>query len=114
MLLTVAAMIKRDKEPPTWTLRWSVFTPIARLQFKKLQNLHKMHGHIQLRFAKDTLEQAFFVLLLPIHLCMLLSLPDQQRLVFHFTTHLHVPVPPVRDVLQQRHLLNMDAPSCSG
>lgn len=56
----------------------------------------------------------FFMLLLNTHLSTFLSPPDQQRLVFHFTSHLHVLVPPVRNVLQQRHLLNMDAPSCSG
>ena len=40
--------------------------------------------------------------------------PDQQRLVFHFTAHLHVLVSSVCNVLQQWHLLNMDPLGCSG
>ncbi|KAL0607416.1 Alkaline ceramidase 2 [Plecturocebus cupreus] len=37
---------------------------------------------------------------------------DQQCLVFHFTAHLHVLVSSVCNMLQQRHLLNMDSFSC--
>lgn len=109
VLLTVAPMIQRDKEPPTWTLRWSVFTPTARLQFKDCRTCTRCmdtfttlcKGHA---WNKHSL--CFYLLFI--------SLPDQQRLVFHFTTHLHVPVPPVCEVFQQRHLLNMDSPRCSG
>lgn len=77
-----------------------------------------MCGRIHLHLQRTCWEQAalLFALLLNIHLFLFHPRypPDQQRLVFHFTAHLHALVPSVRNVLQQRHLPDMDSLSCGG
>lgn len=107
------------KEPATCLFKEFYVFLVVDLQEEKYKCLGKMHGHIDLGLQRTCLEQValcFFFppLLLNIYLFILHFPPDQQRLVFHFTSHLHVLVPPVRNVLQQWHLLNMDSFSCSG